>query len=174
MKLVSIIPVLILTLSAMAEEMKSPAIEASAIHRTTAASAKTLAVFEGLPHQTWDQKLLASEIKRKDTKKIWNYPFYTPSIDASNADDLRKVLSSPDSIRVYGGPKMCGGYHPDYCISWQAGEITYYALVCFGCNEIVFYDGKSSLIYDLSGEAYKRYKKLLSIYASKRPQSAIK
>ncbi len=169
MKVLSIILALIFTLSANAEEEKSPTIEASAIYRTTVAAAKSIVVFEGLPHQMWDRELLAVEIQRKDTQKIWEYPFYTPSVAATNSDDLRQLLCSSDSIVVYGGPKLCGGYHPDYCISWQAGEITYYALVCFGCQEIVFYDGKKPLIYDLDEKAYERYKKLLAIYEAKRP-----
>ena len=57
-----------------------------------------------------------------------------------------------------------------YCISWQAGAVTYHALVCFGCEEIVFYDGKTPLIYDLDKKAYERYEKLLAIDAAKRPK----
>jgi len=173
MKVLSFIFAMIVTLSANAEDEKSPPIEASAIYRTTVAAAKSIVVFEGLPHH-WDRELLAVEIQRKDTQKIWEYPFYTPSVAAPNSDELRQQLSRSDSIVVYGGPKLCGGYHPDYCISWQAGEITYYALVCFGCHEIVFYNGKTPLIYDLDEKAYERYKKLLAIYESKRPRKAKK
>ncbi len=172
MKVLSIILALIVTLSANANDENAPTIEASDVYRTTVAAAKSIVVFEGLPHQSWDPKLLAVEIKRKDTQKIWKFPFYTPSVAATNSDDLRHLLSRSDSIKVYGGPKLCGGYHPDYCISWQAGEITYYALVCFGCHEIVLYDGKKPLIYDLDKKAYERYKKLLAIYEAKRPKSA--
>jgi hypothetical protein len=157
-------------MSALAEDHNPPSIEASALYRTTVAAAKSIVVFEGLPHQMWDKELLAVEIKRKDTRKIWEYPFYTPSVPATNSNDLRKLLSRSDSITVFGGPKLCGGYHPDYCISWQAGDVTYYALVCFGCHEIVFYDGKTPLIYDLEEKAYEQYKKLLATYASKRPK----
>lgn len=174
MKVLGIILALIVTLSAIAEDEKSPTIEASAIYRATVVSAKSITVYEGLPHQGWDSELLAIEIQRKDTKKIWEYPFYTPSVAATNSDDLRQLLSRSDSIVTYGGPKGCGGYHPDYCISWQAGEITYYALVCFGCHEIVFYDGKTALFYDLDENAYEQYKKLLANYEAKRPKMAEK
>ena len=161
MKVVSIIFTLIFNLSALAEEEKRPAIEASAIYRTTVLATKSLVVFEGLP-RPFEKELLATEIKRKDTKEILIYPFYTPGVDAKNANDLRKLLSSAASIAVYGGPKACGGFHPDYCISWQAGEVTYYALICFHCQEIVFYDGKTSLIYDLVGDGYSGYEELLA------------
>jgi hypothetical protein len=174
MKFISVILALVIILSARAEDEKSPTIEASAIYRTTVAAAKSIVVFEGLPHQRWDRELLAVEIQRKDTQKIWEYPFYAPSVAATNADDLRQLLSRSDSIVVYGGPKLCGGYHPDYCISWQTGETIYYALVCFGCHEIVLYDGKTPLIYDLDEKAFERYKKLLAVYEAKRPKKAKK
>jgi len=172
MKVLIIILALIVTFPANAEDQKSPTIEASAIFRTTVAAAKSIVVFEGLPHQMWDRELLTVEIQRKDTQKIWEFPFYTPSTAATNADDLRQLLSSSNSIVVYAGPKGCGGYHPDYCISWQAEETTYYALVCLGCHEIVLYDGKTSLIYDLDEKAYERYKKLLAVYEAKHPKKA--
>ena len=150
--------------------MKASPIEASAIYRTTVSAAKSLLVFEGLPHQSVEPVLLATELKRKDTTEIWNFPFYTPSIEATNADDLRKLLSNPASLAVYAGPKLCGGYHPDFCISWQAGKVKYYALICFGCHEIVLYDGKTSLIYDLETAAYKEFQQLLAQYRTKRPE----
>ena len=168
MKVVSIVFTLIFTLAAVAEE-KAAGIDASAIYRTTVSGAKSIVVFEGLPHQMWDKELLATELKRKDTKEIWNYPFYTPSENARNADDLRKLLSSATSVAIYSGPKQCGGYHPDYCISWRAGEVSYYALICLGCHEIVFYDGKTSVIYDLDEGASNRYDELLAVYEAKRP-----
>ncbi len=187
MKALSMILSLIVTFSATAEDETfpeieviseiaqnegAPAIEASAIYRTTLAEAKSIVVFEGLPHQTWDKELLAVESKRKDTQKIWEYQFYIPGVAATNSDDLRQVLTSPDSISVCEGVKLCGGYHPDYCISWQIGENTYNALVCFGCHEIVFYDGKQSLLYDLNQKAYEQLKKLLARYEAKRPKKA--
>lgn len=172
MKFLGIILALLVSLSANAGVTKSPTIEASTIYRTTVASAKSIVVFEGLPHPAWERDLLAIESKRKDTININKFLFYTPALAATNADALRQLLSSSDSIRVYGGPKLCGGYHPDYCISWQAGETTYYALVCFGCHEIVFYDGKTPLIYDLDDKAYERYKTLLAVYETKRPKKA--
>ena len=151
--------------------MKASPIEASAIYRTTVSAAKSLLVFEGLPHQSVEPVLLATELKRKDTTEIWDFPFYTPSIEATNADDLRKVLSNPASLAVYAGPKLCGGYHPDFCISWQAGKVNYYALICFGCHEIVFYNGKTSLIYDLDKAAIEEFQQLLAQHRIKRPKS---
>ncbi len=151
--------------------MDTSPIEASAIYRTTVSAAKSLLIYEGLPHQMWDRELLATEIKRKDTTEIWDFPFYTPSVDATNADELRKLLSNPASLRVYRGQKSCGGYHPDFCISWQAGKVNYYALICFGCHEIVFYNGKNSVNYDLETAAMEKFEQLLARYEAKRPKS---
>jgi len=158
--------------SLVSADDKVPSKQASDKYRQTIALAKDLSVHEGLPHQAWDHELLEKEIKRKDTTKIWLFPFYTPSVPATNAADLKKVLGSADSILVYGGPKRCGGYHPDYAVSWEADGKSFYALVCFGCHEIVFFDGKTSLMYDLNNVAFDRLQTLLAVYAKKRPHKA--
>ena len=120
---------------------KPDPIDASYNYRATVAAAKSLVVFEGLPHQRGEKELFATEAKRADIKKVLDYPFYTPSVSATNEEELRKLLSSSAAIAEFGGAKACGGYHPDYCISRKTTEATYYALICFGCGEIVFYNG---------------------------------
>lgn len=154
-----------------AADIPNPATkEDSAYYRATIAITKSISVFEGLPHQR-SPDLLAQEIKRTDTTTIWGFPFYTPSVLATNADELKRLFSSPDTITTYSGEKFCGGYHPDYCLSWEAEKKTYYALICFGCAEVVFYDGAQRHIYDLSPDAWNRLMELLVIYAKKRPQN---
>ena len=174
MKLLSLLIALLFTLPARAEEeeeVKPATIEASAVYRTTLSAAKSLVVLEGLPHQKFEQESFLTESARKDTQKIWIYPFYTPSVEAKNATDLRKLLGNSATIKVYGGyKKLCGGFHPDYSLSWQAGETTYYALLCFGCGEILFYDGKAFLLYDLDKEALDHFKELLAVHKAKRPE----
>lgn len=51
MKVLSFILAHIATCSAKAADEKSPTIEESAIYRTTVAAAKSIEVFEGLPHE---------------------------------------------------------------------------------------------------------------------------
>lgn len=172
MKRLAVLCCVVLSQCAPKSDPSPPPKEASTNYRRTLATTETLSVSEGLPHQMWERSLLEREIKRTDTAKIWKYPFYTPSVLATNPDDLKRLLSSPDSIKVYEGPKLCGGYHPDYCVSWQAEKKTYHALICFGCDEVVFFDGTSSLIYDLSDDACNGLKELLSSYAKKRPHQA--
>jgi hypothetical protein len=170
MKLLSLFLALIFGISASAEMATPPSVEASVIYRTAASAATSLLVFEGLPHPMSEKQALETESKRKDTKKLLLYMFYTPGADARNAEEIRKLLSNPAGLAVYRGPKGCGGFHPDYSISWQAGETSHYALICFGCGEIVFYDGKTSLRYDLPKDTLAKYKELLAVHEAKRPK----
>jgi hypothetical protein len=92
-------------LVANALESVVPTLDAAAKYQASLIAAKHIVVFEGLPHQSWDRELLATESKREDTRMIWEYRFYTPSVVATNAKELRQVLSYPGSIVVYGGPR---------------------------------------------------------------------
>ena len=38
------------------------------------------------------------------------------------------------------------------------------------CGEIVFYDGRTPLAYDLTEDACNRYRELLAVYEAKRPR----
>ena len=137
--------------------------------RNTILLAKTLDVYEGLPHPSKDRTLFEREIKREDVTKIWNYPFYTPGVSATNADKLKRILSDPETLEIREGPKRCLEFHPDYDLAWKEQEKTYHALICFGCSEIVFFDGKASFVYDLNDKADSHLKELLSSHAKKRP-----
>lgn len=139
-------------------------------YRQTLRDATELVVFEGLPHQKWEPDQLEAELNRSDITKIWNYPFYTPSVAATNAYDLKVLLGSQASIRPYGGGKLCGGYHPDFCVSWTVKSITYYVQVCFGCDEIVFYNGATHLKYDMADGINEKLRSALKSYAKKRPK----
>lgn len=150
-------------------EPESVSIKESDQFRETLMKATEIMVFEGLPHQTWQHKQLEEELQRQDITKIWDFPFYTPSVKASNADQLKRLLGSPAAIQIYGGPKACGGYHPDYCVAWTVNSFTFYAQICFGCHEVVFYDGKKSFKYDMNKGVDESFKELLKIYAKKRP-----
>ncbi len=150
-------------------EPASVSVKESDRFRESLAKVAEIVVFEGLPHQFWQHKTLEEELKRQDIIKIWDFHFYTPAVKASNADELTRLLGASASIQVYGGPKNCGGYHPDYCVAWTVERVTYHALVCFGCHEVVFFDGKKSFKYDLAQGMQERFKEVLSIYAKKRP-----
>lgn len=132
-------------------------------------TADKVEVYEGLPHQMFDADLLKKELKRKDIIKIGEYPFYSPAKTAMNSSDLRAVLSSSKSILPFSGEKLCGGFHPDYCVAWTRENQISHALICFGCHEIYFLSNDKSYRYDLTNEACENLMKLLSPYGEKRP-----
>ena len=172
MKIISVFLVLLLlSLTSFAKGLSSSMGSDFSRFKASLEASQHLSIYEGLPHQTWDRELLIEEKKRKDTAQIWKFPFYTPSVRATNAELLRRILLQLGAIRKYGGEKLCGGYHPDFCVSWKAGEVESYALICFGCSEIVFYDAKESQIFDLSSKATKSLQMALKIYSKKRPKS---
>jgi hypothetical protein len=174
MKFITLFPCLVLLQAGLAAESKPPTVEASSDCRKSITLAETLEVHEGLPHQTTEKALFEKEIKRGDVAEIGNYPFYTPGVLATNAAELKRILSDSATIETHKGAKRCGGFHPDYGITWKAEGKTCHALVCFGCGEIVFHDGKTSFTYDSSDEAEGRLKKLLSVYAKNRPFASVK
>jgi hypothetical protein len=164
-------PLLVAPAPAVPVDKNAAPLDKATTYLESASAAEGFMIHEGLPHQIREPKVLARELERDDTGKIWSFPFYTPAVNATNPDDLRKLLSDPSMIRQYSGPKTCGGYHPDYAISWKAGERTHYAMICFGCNEVVFFDGKTAVKYDLTGKIpYEAYTKHLARYENKRPE----
>lgn len=146
-----------------------PTIAASMVYRTSVATADSIVIYEGLPHHMWEEELLEVEVRREDTLKIWGYTFYTPAVAPAQPEVFRQLLGRADSLKLYSGNKFCGGYHPDYAISWSSGGTTFYALVCIGCHEIVFFDGEYALIYDLPRATYDEFKRLLGFHQNKRP-----
>ncbi len=145
--------------------------EASSKLRQAMAVATSVTVYEGLPHQSFERELLTAESKRKDTEKIGSFRFYIPAVAAINPEILKRILSSSDTIQVYGGPKFCGGFHPDYAVQWSSEDGSrFYAQICFGCHEIIYSDGKNEYKYDFESEPFEKLKKELAPYAEKRPK----
>ncbi|MGV3661955.1 MAG: hypothetical protein ACO1TE_17355 [Prosthecobacter sp.] len=166
MKLLSSVLSFFLVTVALARlDPESVPVAASDRFRKTLLAAKDIVVYEGLPHQMWQPDQLAAELRRKDVTKIGSFHFYTPAVNATNAEELKRLLGPAASVEPYIGPKNCGGYHPDYCVSWTHQGATFHAQVCFGCHEIVFLDGKDSFTYELAAPL----KAPLKRYASKRP-----
>jgi hypothetical protein len=91
--------------------------------------------------------------------------FYTPAVPAKDPEGLKKLLGDPKSTMLYQGPKLCGGFHPDYAVAWESFGKTFHALVCYGCREVCFLEGTRKIWYDLGEGAWSS----LSDYALKRP-----
>jgi len=135
-------------------------------------NAQRLVVYEGLPHQAKERRLMEREATREDVTRIFGYPFYTPAVPAKDQRALQRILGSPGNFGIYTGPKTCGGFHPDYAVSWTSGGRPQHMLICFGCGEVLLSDGRSLLPYDLDRTAWAGLRGLLDRHASKRPPAA--
>jgi hypothetical protein len=136
-------------------------------YRRIFAAAEEIVIYEGLPHPYEEEELLEVESKRKDIVKLppMDEAFYTPAVEAVNADALLKLLSGPDGIRV-NQPKKCG-FHSDYCIQFKHQDTTYRAFVCFGCGELSVRKGERGVRFGFNDDELG---KLLAIYEKKRPK----
>ena len=169
---ISLLASVLLAGSLSAEQAAPATVEASGKIRKALAEATTVSVYEGLPHQMFERDLLASESKRDDTEKIGSYRFYTPAVAAANPGMLKRILSSSETVQIFGGEKACGGFHPDYAVQWADGDGSrFFALICFGCHEIIYSDGKNQYRYDFENEPFEKLKKELAPYAKKRPEA---
>lgn len=147
----------------------APAVEDSSALRASLAKADALVVHEGLPHHMFEKDLLAKELKRQDVEKIGGYGFYTPAATIPDPAALKELLQSEATLVTFGGEKRCGGFHPDYAVSWKVDQITRQALICFGCHEIIFIEGEKTFRYDLASGKAEKFEDLLGKYTSKRP-----
>jgi hypothetical protein len=95
-------------------------------------------VFEGLPHQFDEAELLEAELARKETVNIGGFPFYAEpiSVDSRTLESIAAGCRSPASYAPWSGLKLCGGFHPDWCVTFGEGETSWHLLICFGCREL--------------------------------------
>jgi hypothetical protein len=139
--------------------------------------AKKVVLYEGLPHQCSEIEQLKAELKSKKTKEFHKFPFYQELLPLKEEDAKRLTALFCDSesfkpvreIWWLGVTKLCGKYHPDYCIEWQDGKDVYQVLVCFGCCEVRCYGRKADLYCDIQKEAYREFEKILKPYRKNRP-----
>lgn len=157
----------------LSAKQPTPASEvASSKIRKAIAEANIVFVYEGLPHQMFERDLLAAESKRKDIEKIGSFRFYTPAVAATTPEMLKRLLSSSSTIQVFGGEKLCGGFHPDFAVQWSSKDGSrFFALICFGCHEVIYGDGKNEYRYDFEDEPFEMLKKELAPYSKKRPKT---
>ena len=134
--------------------------------------AKNVSLYEALPHQYFEKKLLAKELKTEKSVKLHAFPFYDGAITPSD-DDVKKLAALCGDLKTFGryrGPKSCGGYHPDWCVEWKDGEDVYRVLICFGCHEARVYGPKNDVYSDLEDNALKKLVEVLTPYRKKRPE----
>ena len=128
-------------------------------------------LYEGLPSEFWEPQLREQELSRKKTIRLHGYPFYDERLALRGADVERftALFSAKGSFRRYRGAKECGGYHPDYCIEWKAGDAATRILICLECGEVKIFGPRSELHCDLSPESGQRLVQWLGPYRKNRP-----
>jgi hypothetical protein len=136
-------------------------------------SAQTVTVYEGLPHQMFENDAYLRELKRADVVRIETFPFYAEPLSVSPPEksELTETVLGDDAHIPYRGPKMCGGYHPDYVLIWEKAGHKSGAMVCFGCHEVIYFTPQGRLIEELGDAAYGKLKAVLSRYRVNRPKS---
>jgi hypothetical protein len=135
------------------------------------AHSSSFVLYEGLPHQAWEREQLLEELGSKKFISMYGFPFYERplSVAAADVEALRRLTSTPESYLPYGGPKLCGGFHPDYALAWKNGDTTFYILVCFGCREIKLYGADRELLTEMATESRPQFEMLLLKYHDQRP-----
>jgi hypothetical protein len=136
--------------------------------------AKSLVLFEGLPHPLFEREVLRRELETKEIFRKGDQPFYAKPLSMSENEihELRKIVSSSRSYKSYSGIKKCGGFHADYCISWEKEPADYDFLVCFGCEEMEIRGPSSTLKVDLRTSTAQSLMAILSKHRFQRPSGA--
>ena len=139
----------------------------------TLKDADAAVVFEGLPHQGWQEALVNDEIARKKTIRLFGYAFYEQPTELSRAQkkEFQEILASgPWFGALEKGitkNKMCGGFHPDYQIEWKTKGSVVQIQFCLGCRDVRIYTEKEKIFGDLKGN--ERLTKWLRGFRKLRP-----
>ena len=106
-------------------------------------------LLEGLPHQNWEAELKAKEKESKQTIQIAGMDFYAEPvpIKKETATKLIRLITQRKSFGPRRGAAGCGGFHPDWCLAWPNGEEQWYAMLCFGCHELMVFKNEERIIY---------------------------
>ena len=129
--------------------------------------ADNILVYEGLPHDTWERNLRKIEMKNNKTTKVSGYPFYdTPQqLRAQDLKELHRLLTGATGLQPYTGPKMGGGFNPDYALQFTNGKDSCTLLLCFTEGDAILTHGKSTVYCSTRWG----WEDLLLPYKSKRP-----
>ncbi|QJE97606.1 hypothetical protein [Luteolibacter luteus] len=147
---------------------KATPVSASSRWRESLREGAAIKIHEGVPRMmsSW---AFDEEMKRHDVTTIAGHGFYAPAINAKKADALREVIADAKTYEKFVSEKECGGFHPDFGVSWKSGDELVHALFCYGCGEAIFTNGKITVRHDLDFEAIRQLYPLFGAYASKRP-----
>jgi len=134
--------------------------------------ADTMRILEGLPHQYLRREVFEKELKTKPNQKLGDYHFYEATRNLSPDDTTRvaKILQRSSTYNTHVG-KFCGGFHPDFAVSWTVDQLEYHALICFHCHEIKLLGPGEELHFDLTKTSHEELKKILRPYHKDVPKS---
>jgi hypothetical protein len=138
-------------------------------------SSTEVTVYEGLPHHLFEVQLFKKEAKRSDIFWLHGIPFYEKPLAVTNTDleRLRGLYIDPKNHRETSGMKLCGGFHPDYCITWRKGSEQVQVLVCLGCADWLTFSGKRYLYEEFPEGVWKELRGILTPYVAQRPKSQV-
>lgn len=143
--------------------------------KVSVSEARSLTLFEGLPHQFWEAEELKKELSQKPTVQLHGFPFYeqTLAVEPRDASKLKVLFLSAETFQLYPAGvvhvKQCGGFHPDYVVRWTTGDRVYDVLICFGCEEARCYGPCREVYCDISPAALKEFESTLTPYRRSRP-----
>lgn len=132
----------------------------------------SVTIYEGLPHQRGEKKLLVDELRTKKTVRLHRFPFYDIAIPAKPevAAKLIALCGAQETFGPYGGAKFCGGFHPDWCVEFKKGPDVYQILVCFGCQEVRLYGPQNMAYSDLDKATMTKLVDILKPLQNNRPK----
>lgn len=76
------------------------------------------------------------------------------------AAQVLSICLNPENYRPYGGPKFCGGFHPDLCLDARNDFDSTTLMICFGCHEVILSDAGQNLKFEMDTESMRRLEAL--------------
>ncbi len=123
--------------------------------------AKSVELFYGTPRRYGKWELPSERVIL-----LGDFEFYAASktLSADVGKKITALVSDPASHGSYSGMKLCGGFHPDFCIIWrfekdgQPWETKLF--ICMSCHEWRMIDTLSALQDEIRPTAFAAIKAL--------------
>jgi hypothetical protein len=120
-------------------------------------------LYEGLPSEFWEPQLRQNALKEAETVSLHGYSVYDDvrQLPAEDAGPLTALFSARETFAPYRTRKACGGFQPEFCLEWKAGEAATQALISLECGEVKLFGPRGELYCDLTPAAAQTLKPLL-------------
>jgi hypothetical protein len=123
------------------------------------ASDRPIAIHEGTPRPGHYQDPQTE--KTRGVVSFGLFKFFKTGVAERDLSSLRSLLAKEGTITEWGGGKACGGFHPDFCVTWLEGRDRVVVHICLTCHEVRIEKGAASFLYDLGKESYDELKEEL-------------